>query len=51
MKEELAGKDFLRRTLDRIFKDEQEIPSFNGHSEDKYHPAEGDYQQIFRVVG
>lgn len=40
---ELARKDFPRRTLNRILKDEQGILSFNGCLEDEYHPADGDY--------
>lgn len=37
-----AGKDFQGRNLNRLFKGEQELLSFNGHSEDEYHSAEGD---------
>ena len=55
---EFAGKYFLRRSLNRIFKGEKkknfqgwvEIPSFSRCSEDKYQPAE-DYEQVLREVG
>lgn len=48
---ELAGKQFLRKSLNRIFKGEQEIPSLHRCSEDKYQPAEEDCEQALREVG
>lgn len=37
--------------MNRIFKDEQDIPSFNEHSENEYHAAEENYEQVLREVG
>lgn len=47
----VAGKDFQGRSLNRIFKDEQELPSFNGHSKDEYYSAEEDYEQVLEEIG
>lgn len=35
----VSSEGLWRRGLNTVYKDEQEILSYNGHSEEEYHPA------------